>query len=404
MSALSGLILAFCVTQKFDEFAAGEFFLFLAILGMLSTFFRIGLDNVILKNVGINNSKSNVSNIYAVSTLAVFTFYSVCLALVYITKQLGIAQEFFEYKYSFFLIKVLPFYSLNIISSFLFQAQQKTFLSLLALNIVQNLSVSIYLVLATKVDIENLILQYQILAILIFIAINVFIYYRNGFPNFQIKFEAKLLLYTTLSFWVIALANQSTIWFGQIYAAFYVDSGQIAFLSTAQRLSSVISLMLMAVNMVIAPKIAYFFKKGAISELKSLVQTSTTFLFVFVTFPVILITLWADSIMTLFGKQYSEASELLKIFCFAQLINVMTGPVGFILGMSGNERTLRNVVIIANIINIVVGVLFIPTFGVYGAALATATGMIFQNIMLVYFVYRKFSFLCLPFFKLEKLS
>ena len=68
----------------------------------------------------------------------------------------------------------------------------------------------------------------------------------------------------------------------------------------------------------------------------------------------------------------------------------MSGSVGIILNMTGKEKIFRNILSIALVIKVTLNLLLIPRFGIEGAAIASATSMIFWNLYSVYYVYREY--------------
>jgi O-antigen/teichoic acid export membrane protein len=87
------------------------------------------------------------------------------------------------------------------------------------------------------------------------------------------------------------------------------------------------------------------------------------------------------------------ARVALLILVFSQLINTMSGSVGVILNMTGKEKVFRNILSIALVINITLNILLIPRFGIEGAAIASATSLVFWNLYSVYYVYREYNIL-----------
>lgn len=46
-----------------------------------------------------------------------------------------------------------------------------------------------------------------------------------------------------------------------------------------------------------------------------------------------------EFLMGLFGEEYKVAAPLLQILAIGQFINVITGSVGYLLNMTGHEKT-----------------------------------------------------------------
>ena len=67
----------------------------------------------------------------------------------------------------------------------------------------------------------------------------------------------------------------------------------------------------------------------------------------------------------------------------------MSGSVAIILNMTGKEKVFRNIIFVALVINILLNLLLIPKFGIEGAAIASASSLIFWNLYSVYYVYKE---------------
>ena len=61
--------------------------------------------------------------------------------------------------------------------------------------------------------------------------------------------------------------------------------------------------------------------------------------------------------------------------------NVACGSVTYILAMSGNERDVRNLLLLAAAMTLAVGVLLIPGRGAVGASISIAVTMVIQNLV-----------------------
>ena len=84
-----------------------------------------------------------------------------------------------------------------------------------------------------------------------------------------------------------------------------------------------------------------------------------------------------------FGQAYAGADLALAILALGQLVNAGAGSVGILLIMSGNQRRAASGVAFGAGLNVVLGVLLIPPYGVNGAAVAAAAGLVLSNLLLV---------------------
>jgi O-antigen/teichoic acid export membrane protein len=87
--------------------------------------------------------------------------------------------------------------------------------------------------------------------------------------------------------------------------------------------------------------------------------------------------------LSFFGTSFSSAYLPFLIVAAGELINVGTGAVGWILQVSGNERTCAIGFVGAALLNISLAVFLIPIFGMEGAAIATALANIARNIFML---------------------
>ena len=82
-----------------------------------------------------------------------------------------------------------------------------------------------------------------------------------------------------------------------------------------------------------------------------------------------------------------------------QVINVITGSVGYLLNMTGHEKDMRNVVLFSGPLAIVLAFSLTSHFGLMGAAYATAISVATQNLLAVWMVKKRLGFNTLNIFR-----
>ena len=85
---------------------------------------------------------------------------------------------------------------------------------------------------------------------------------------------------------------------------------------------------------------------------------------------------------SIFGNEYEGSLRPLILLSIGQLINAIMGPVGFLLSMTGNEKIVTQIFGLTACLNILMNLLFIPLFGIQGAAVATMISVIIWNVVL----------------------
>lgn len=140
---------------------------------------------------------------------------------------------------------------------------------------------------------------------------------------------------------------------------------------------------LSAIDSVVAPHIVRLHAQGDKAKLQHIVTHSARFGAAFAFILVLMYLTIGDKLLSwLFGPAYVPGWVALVILSFGRLFNAATGPVVFLLNMTGHERVMARGVAIATVLNIGLNVLLIPKYGMEGAALATAITLLCWNTLL----------------------
>jgi O-antigen/teichoic acid export membrane protein len=102
--------------------------------------------------------------------------------------------------------------------------------------------------------------------------------------------------------------------------------------------------------------------------------------------------------MGLFGPEFVAGSTVLMVLALGQLINVITGSVGFLLSMTGHERDLLKSTVIAAILMLILCAWLIPAYGMMGAAIAQTVSLSVQMFTNSWFVKRALGFMPMNIF------
>ncbi len=224
------------------------------------------------------------------------------------------------------------------------------------------------------------------------LALGLFWWYRSV-PKAPIVVVDKSELWAScLPLWVTTMMSVLALWSSQFIAGVWVSAEEVAQLAVAQRTANLVSFILVAVNLVVAPRFAALYKQGKHEELRRLALRSVR-LMSLVGGPVVLfLCLFPAWVMSFFGPEYRAAAPLMVILALGQFVNVITGSVGFLLTMSGHERDMRNVVLFSGPFAVLAALVLTPWYGVTGAALATALAVSVQNLGAVWLVRKRLGF------------
>jgi O-antigen/teichoic acid export membrane protein len=157
-----------------------------------------------------------------------------------------------------------------------------------------------------------------------------------------------------------------------------VPLGQYA---AANKLSNFIAMPLLTLNVTFAPTIAELFSKGEKEKLDIMFQVVTKWIISF-SLPLCLIfMLFSQPLLSISGKGFVAAWPLLIALSAGNMINAGTGPVGYMLLMTGHQRLSFINSIVAVVVNVVLGYFLTIRYGALGTAVATGLALAIVNLM-----------------------
>jgi O-antigen/teichoic acid export membrane protein len=157
----------------------------------------------------------------------------------------------------------------------------------------------------------------------------------------------------------------------------------------SMRGAALVSFVLMAVNMPLAPAVAELYAREEKERLQRLITKSAR-VALLGSLPIALgMILFGRWVLLVFGKDFTGGSTALAILSAGQLVNVGMGSVALLLNMTGHEQDTARGVGIAALVNVVLNGMLIPVWSLEGAAVANAVSMVTWNILLAVWVYRR---------------
>lgn len=175
----------------------------------------------------------------------------------------------------------------------------------------------------------------------------------------------------------VVLSQTDTIMTGAILGSYQVGIYGAAFKTAAGT-----SFILLAVNAISAPMFATLYAQGDRRGLEELTATVAQWMF----YPTLLFALvlifFGDRVLGLFGTEFVAARWSMTILILGQLVNVGAGSVGYLMQMTGHHKQCAYVIGCSAGLNIILNAILIPTLGILGGAIATASTMMLWNIWL----------------------
>jgi O-antigen/teichoic acid export membrane protein len=165
----------------------------------------------------------------------------------------------------------------------------------------------------------------------------------------------------------------------KVLIGFFLDVRSLGIYAVSMAIVAFIPVLLQSVNQIFSPVISDLHTRGQRELLGRMFQSLTKWV-VGGTIPLaIMVIVLARPMMSVFGQDFEIGWAVLVIGTLGQLVNCASGPVGYLLLMSGNQQRLIKVQAIGGVFMLVANLLLIPRFGIAGAATAAALTTAFTN-------------------------
>lgn len=159
--------------------------------------------------------------------------------------------------------------------------------------------------------------------------------------------------------------------------------------AVAAKGAELITFILFAVNIVLAPTIASLYATGDIKRLQRVITHSARIILLF-SLPIgIALIIFGHWFLLLFGREFTQGETALIILSIAQLFSASMGSVGLPLVMTGYEHITAMIAGSGAMLNIFLNIILIPQWGAEGAAIATSSSIIIRNILSAIWVYKR---------------
>lgn len=393
-------ILTLFITNNFGAVVYGEFTFFQLSLKILSILSIAGIDAYLLRYISEKPIKANIQNLNNQGSVSVFVNSIILIGLLFL-----IGSNFYHYFFTeriyliLLMICLFPFAIIKI-NTESFRALKKSLAySLYEYGLIPLLTILILFIIHKTDFIENHQPTIAYTAALIFIFCLSLIQWQ--FPNLKtiVKNFRKHLIEipkTNKKSFPFLIAG-SILFIGQWTISFilkyFEGSAALGNFDAALKIAYLLMIPLTAASVIAAPIFSKRFSDAKEENLKSILKFITNGVFL-ITLPLSLIIFYFSSeLMALYGPEFVESGNILKIIVVGIFFNAITGPIAIFLQMTENQSTVQNVFFIATLLNIALAFFLIPIYGIEGAAWANLIFQIFVNGVLLYYVYRKFGYL-----------
>ena len=163
------------------------------------------------------------------------------------------------------------------------------------------------------------------------------------------------------------------------------DAGIFA---AAFSIATVTALPRMAVATAFAPSVSALFALGDQAGLQSLSVKATWLSLLGTACTAIPLLLLAEPLLAWFGRDFMTGAPIVRILVLGQVLAAAYGPQQHLITMTGHERAGAVIVAVCAGLSLAGCLLTIDSFGIKGAALATALALVGWNIAMSIFIHK----------------
>ena len=170
----------------------------------------------------------------------------------------------------------------------------------------------------------------------------------------------------------------------------YLGSSQeVGIYSVSYKIARLSFIFYAAFNSIFGPIFADLYNRQKKHELPVLFKLATRWSFTLTLGLTLIMFLMGESILQFFGEKFVTGAMPLQILALMWLAISLSGSIGNVLIMSGNQFSELFFSASTLILNIILNMVFIKKFGITGAALATAISMCGLNLVKMLYVFKK---------------
>jgi O-antigen/teichoic acid export membrane protein len=384
------------ITHNLGADVYGQFVAFLMITQLLGTIANLGTDTYLLKKIGASLGSTDFNNTaFLRQTLLLSTLSGLVIGLLGIK---GIQAWNPNYLPSLsiwqYLAGVVLFACMRLITEYFRGIQLIVVSTLLGYIIAPSIAlIGMWLVKMPPGEVSYVVNAWLIamLVVLGYGHITNSLQSRQVLENPSLKLpKITEILSQSSPFLLATILVFMNEWVDKMMLNSYIPDATLAMYTVAYKLSLFVSMPLMAFNTLLASSVANSFgAAGNADHLRKQIKPILVYSLAIASLLYMLYILLGGYVLDLFGEGFSAVHVVLLILAFGNLVNVAAGPVGVVMKMTNLQNTYVKVVGFSVVLNIVLNLLLIPQFGIIGAAISSAVGLISVNLIAMRIIKRK---------------
>ncbi|MEU6590015.1 oligosaccharide flippase family protein [Streptomyces sp. NPDC046881] len=179
---------------------------------------------------------------------------------------------------------------------------------------------------------------------------------------------------------ISSLFDYSAVWVGVILLSALATGAEAGVYTAIGRVITAGTLLQLAIRLAVAPQISRLLAVDQLAEARHLHRVSTCWIVLF-SWPVFLLVAgFPRTVLSVFGPEFVHGAPALVVLCGAAMVNVAVGNAQTVLLMSGKSSWHLVITAVAFTVQLTVGVLTVPRWGVLGAAVSWGAAIVVENL------------------------
>ncbi len=391
------------LTHRFKAHGAGIFYLCFSVLMMLALAGRLGMERTVVRFIPplLSDKPEGAYGVVRTAVRLSLTLTIPLGILLFVFAPYLAEHAFHSSKLTPYLrifAFAIPALSLNYVLSGVLRAIRQTQFALS----IERMTMYAFGIIA----IYTLGAWFGITGLMVGFVAGIYISTLSGFWHIKrhisykkpvVPFSKKQMLIVSTPLLFFALATQLNGQASVLLLGHFGSNSDVGIFNIALKVSMLMALILTAINVIVGTKVSELYAAKKHEDL-SVMVSKVSALGALCGIPLfILLAAFSHIWLGLFGHAFIAGSVALTILAAGQLINVSVGSTGLILAMTGHERALAAAITVALAVNIGLGLVLIPAYGVDGAGITAAATLAIGNIIMVFMVRRYLGIWSLPF-------
>lgn len=191
----------------------------------------------------------------------------------------------------------------------------------------------------------------------------------------------KRLISSSPALFLIGLSKIWMEWGGTIILGGMHRDAEAAYFSAATRITGALAFLVAAVEAHLAPRLAVALRSESGAAVAKRLFTEARSTTLVISIPAVLILVaFAPDILAIFGSEFRAGAAVLRVLCFGQLVNALTGPSTIFVLMNAEYSQIMKISVQAVVLSVLLASVLAPELGVMGIAIAFAAAFAWIHV------------------------